>query len=180
MRSLTCLLTLALVAGVVQAQIPQLLSYQGKLLDDLGAPVPDGPVAMEFRFYDACTGGNLLLTDTHDTVQTRDGIYGVLLGGGTLTPGLESDLLSIFGNYDLICLGVTVVGDVEMVPRQQIVSSGFAMRSAFSDGIAPGSAIVGQSDEPLFLAFQTIFGEGAGASLLALVAVAVGTWLLLR
>lgn len=39
-------------------------------------------------------------------------------------------------------------------------------------GIAPGSAVVGASDEPLFLAFQTIFGVGAGASLLALVAVA--------
>ena len=39
-------------------------------------------------------------------------------------------------------------------------------------GIAPGAAVVGQSDEPLFLAFKTIFGDGVGASLLALVAVA--------
>ena len=39
-------------------------------------------------------------------------------------------------------------------------------------GIAPGAAVVGTSDEPLFLAFQTIFGNGMGASLLALVAVA--------
>ncbi len=39
-------------------------------------------------------------------------------------------------------------------------------------GIAPGAAVVGQSDEPLFLAFKTIFGDGIGASLLALVAVA--------
>ena len=39
-------------------------------------------------------------------------------------------------------------------------------------GIAPGSAVVGKSDEPLFLAFKTIFGEGMGASLLALIAVA--------
>ena len=39
-------------------------------------------------------------------------------------------------------------------------------------GIAPGAAVVGQSDEPLFLAFTTIFGDGIGASALALVAVA--------
>lgn len=39
-------------------------------------------------------------------------------------------------------------------------------------GIAPGAAAVGASDEPLFLAFQTIFGAGVGASLLALIAVA--------
>lgn len=39
-------------------------------------------------------------------------------------------------------------------------------------GIAPGSAEVGRSDEPLLLAFRTIFGGGAGASALALAAVA--------
>ena len=39
-------------------------------------------------------------------------------------------------------------------------------------GIAPGSAEVGVSDEPLFLGFKTIFGEGMGASLLSLIAVA--------
>lgn len=39
-------------------------------------------------------------------------------------------------------------------------------------GIAPGAAEVGVSTEPLFLAFQTIFGEGVSAKLLALIAVA--------
>lgn len=39
-------------------------------------------------------------------------------------------------------------------------------------GIAPGAAEVGASDEPLFLGFKTIFGDGVGAKLLALVAVA--------
>jgi ethanolamine permease len=39
-------------------------------------------------------------------------------------------------------------------------------------GIAPGSQAVGASDEPLLLAFKTIFGDGVGASLLALIAVA--------
>ena len=39
-------------------------------------------------------------------------------------------------------------------------------------GIAPGAKAVGASDEPLFLGFQTIFGDGIGAKLLALIAVA--------
>ncbi len=39
-------------------------------------------------------------------------------------------------------------------------------------GIAPGAAEVGKSNEPLFLAFTTIFGDGIGASVLALIAVA--------
>lgn len=37
--------------------------------------------------------------------------------------------------------------------------------------IPPGAEVIGQSDEPLFLGFQTIFGEGFGAKLLALCAV---------
>src|SRR6266849_5582878 len=37
-----------------------------------------------------------------------------------------------------------------------------------SGGIAPGTAAVGASSEPLFLGFQTIFGAGARAKLLAL------------
>ena len=35
-------------------------------------------------------------------------------------------------------------------------------------GIAPGTAVVGTSEEPLFLGFRTIFGNGATARLLAL------------
>ena len=39
-------------------------------------------------------------------------------------------------------------------------------------GIAPGAAAVGRSEEPLILAFRTIFGEGTGTALLSLAAVA--------
>ena len=38
-------------------------------------------------------------------------------------------------------------------------------------GIAPGAAEVGQSEEPLFLAFTTIFGSGDRAAFMALVAI---------
>lgn len=39
-------------------------------------------------------------------------------------------------------------------------------------GVAPGAAEVGASSDPLFLGFKAIFGEGMGAALLALIAVA--------
>jgi ethanolamine permease len=41
-----------------------------------------------------------------------------------------------------------------------------------NSGIAPGAEAIGRSEEPLFAGFQTIFGEGVGAKVLALVAVA--------
>ncbi|MCH2103829.1 MAG: amino acid permease, partial [Planctomycetes bacterium] len=41
-----------------------------------------------------------------------------------------------------------------------------------NSAIAPGAAGIADSDEPLFLGFQAIFGEGVGSKALALVAVA--------
>lgn len=40
-----------------------------------------------------------------------------------------------------------------------------------NSSIAPGAAELGTSDEPLFAGFRTLFGDGIGAKLLALVAV---------
>lgn len=41
-----------------------------------------------------------------------------------------------------------------------------------NSGIGPGAAAVGESEEPLILAFEAIFGEGIGSALLSLVALA--------
>lgn len=41
-----------------------------------------------------------------------------------------------------------------------------------NSGIAPGAAAVSESEEPLILAFETIFGEGIGSVLLSLIALA--------
>jgi hypothetical protein len=123
------LLTWLLVTTASMASAPGLISYQGKLLDQSGSPVADGELEMEFRFYDSCTAGNLLLSDYHPAVQTADGIYHVLLGDGTLTAGTEDDLLSVFVNHDLVCLGTRIGTDTEMVPRQQLVSVPYAFRA---------------------------------------------------
>ncbi|MEM1417587.1 MAG: amino acid permease, partial [Myxococcota bacterium] len=40
-----------------------------------------------------------------------------------------------------------------------------------NSGIPPGAAAIGATDEPLFEGFKTIFGDGIGARLLALIAV---------
>ena len=69
---------LVLAPCEVAASVPEVISYQGKLLDGAAQPVADGMYSMEFRFYDACEGGSLLLTDTHGSVQANDGIYAVL------------------------------------------------------------------------------------------------------
>jgi len=63
------------------------------------------------------------------------------------------------------------------LPRGILLGLGTLVVCAFltlvlSVGIAPGARALGESNEPLFLGFQTIFGAGLGSKLLALVAVA--------
>ncbi len=63
------------------------------------------------------------------------------------------------------------------MPRGILLALGTLVVTGFlvlflNAGIAPGAAVVGWSDEPLFLGLQTIFGNGIGAKLLALAAVA--------
>jgi ethanolamine permease len=65
---------------------------------------------------------------------------------------------------------------VRDIPRATIYGLMTLIAAAFltlflNAGIAPGAAAVGESNEPLFLAFKTIFGDGTAASLLALIAV---------
>lgn len=150
------LFTLVLAMGLTAAQVPQLITHQGKLLGGTGQPVADGSYLMEFRFYDACTGGAVLLTDVHAAVQTKDGIYSVLLGGGNITAGVESNLLGVFKNHATVCVGTKVGTDSEMQPRQQIGSSAFALNAAAlngrtadqisSDSSPVGSIIIWPSD----------------------------------
>jgi ethanolamine permease len=63
------------------------------------------------------------------------------------------------------------------IPRGLLLGLATLVACAFltlvlSAGIAPGAAALGASDEPLFEGFRTILGDGAGAKLLALAAVA--------
>ena len=57
-------LCLLIIPHIAQAQIPQTLSYQGVLTDDLGNPVADGTYDLGFSLYDALTGGTALWFET--------------------------------------------------------------------------------------------------------------------
>jgi len=48
------------IASLSLAEIPQVISYQGKVTDAVGAPVADGIYAMRFRIYDDPNTGGLL------------------------------------------------------------------------------------------------------------------------
>jgi hypothetical protein len=128
-------LTLTMAAWPASALVPAEVSYQGLLLDDVGAPVT-ATVTMDFELFDAPLAGNSLWTESHAGVQVVDGVYDVVLGSSTpLTAALVAG--------GTLHLEVTVEGET-LVPRQPLLVVPYALRSAVAedteqvDGLAAG------------------------------------------
>jgi hypothetical protein len=112
--------------------IPLLLSYQGRLLDSAGGPVPDGIYAVTFKMYAESTGGSAFWTELQ-SVQTRTGLFNVLLG--RVTP---NEYLPWNGNC---FLEMQVHPDPAMTPRVRLVSAAYSYLSAVADSaVKAGSA----------------------------------------
>lgn len=109
------------------------VSFQGRLTGTAGAAVPDGSYDMRFKFYDAATNGTLLLTDQHvgptNAVAVSGGLYAVLLGGGEIVAGGESNLWSVFLNHSQVYLGISIGAEPEMTPRLLLTRTPYAVRA---------------------------------------------------
>ena len=160
-----CAALLALVSGPAAAQttaVPNFISYQGRVVDAAGANVGTGtPVnrTVIFRIWDSSSSTNTanLIYSEAQTVTVSEGEFSVLVGQGvantTQTFGYSeagtdkklTDFSTAF-NGSARYLGVTVAAaatiattDNEITPRQQIVSTAFAMRAKFAESIGSAS-----------------------------------------
>ena len=85
------------------ADVPKTINYQGRLTDDLGAPVTS-TVSMTFTIYDAETVGDSKWTETHPTVSVVDGLFNAILGAGRQGTSAAYDLAK-FGDAQKIIFG---------------------------------------------------------------------------
>jgi hypothetical protein len=165
-----CAALLALCPTLATAQtsaVPGFISYQGRVVDASGANVGAGtPVnrTVIFRIWDnpsSTNDANLIYSEAQ-TVTVSEGEFSVLVGQGVANPTQTygysettkklADIGSAFGGSARY-LGVTVASaatiattDNEITPRQQIVSTAFAMRAKYaeqvgSNGIAALTAL---------------------------------------
>jgi hypothetical protein len=149
------------ICGVVaaQSQVPNLLNYQGRLMNASGQPL-DGTFNVKMLIYDSPSGGNMLWSEDHFSVQVTGGLFSVLLGSVNTFPP------DFFANTS-IYLTVSVNGDPEMSPRQQIVSAAYAQQVGSVDQ-AGGGLILGE------LAVQEKIRAGQGTTNSGLGATAFG------
>lgn len=111
--------------GTVQAEIPHLIHYQGKLTDSESNPL-EGAYDLTFRIYDAEDGGSLLWDEAQTGVVVQKGLFSVMLGSAV-------DLNLAFDKS--YWLAIKVGTDSEMTPRQRIASVGYAIRAEVAENV---------------------------------------------
>ena len=145
-RLLILAAALILISIIASGQsVPQLLNYQGRLTNTAGQPVT-GSVNLTFTFCSAAFAGTVYLTVLQSNVQVTNGVYNLLLGSGTITPGTETTLAAVFQKHDEVWMGVKVNSDPEMTPRSQITSVPYAFRAQSIDASAIYAALEADPD----------------------------------
>jgi len=103
MRTIVSALVLVLLWPITTAAAPGLVTYQGRLTDPSGSPA-SGPVAVEFRIYDAATGGTELWSESHAAVAVVAGLFKVELGANSEFDMLENGVID-GGDFALFVSG---------------------------------------------------------------------------
>ncbi len=130
----------ALVLGQPTLLPPDVLAFQGRLVDPTGQPLGStnavNYVAV-FRVWDNLVGGGLLWTE-QQTMTVRDGRFAVMLGEGSMHgPESRPPLASVFGtsNASDRFLEVTVKGPgtqdgwLTVAPRTRLVAGAYSLLS---------------------------------------------------
>ena len=134
MKSIVLWLAAALYCGIVQAQVPHKINYQGYLTaPGSGVPVT-GAVSMMFKLYTDPSGPNPALYSETQSVTATNGVFNAIIGSVTPIPGSVQFDQPYY-------LGVTVGTDDEMTPRQRVSASAYAIRAASAESLAATAAV---------------------------------------
>lgn len=132
-RGILLIIAIFALAGEAFA-VPNLLQYNGRLTDATGNPL-NGAQTVTFTIYADSLGVTQLWTETR-SVTTVNGLFALTLGTGTVIGA------SVFDGSPRF-LGIKVAPDaVDLLPRQRISSSAYALRSGFAEAIASGTGTV--------------------------------------
>jgi Phage Tail Collar Domain len=154
MKALPAVLMLLAGSLAALAEVPTLMSYQARVSDAsgtlIGATTPANRT-VTFKFYSASTGGTPVYTEAQ-IVTISGGEFSVLLGNGTGVSGFKGPSAPATTPYITLqsvmngnlYLGITVddgtaAADVEITPRQQIVSAAYAFRAKIAEGLPDGN-----------------------------------------
>lgn len=150
---LAVMVALSSLCGVVLVEAatapPNMISYQGRVLDSNGVPVSDATLNMEFRIYD---GTNTCRWSNDDSACGSTALRSV-----TLSTGLFSEMLgdtgdsyaaipdSLFSTYNELYLEVRIGAEV-LSPRKRLGATPYALNAQTLDGIDSTSFLLASND----------------------------------
>lgn len=125
----TTLIAALFAAGFLATTQAQQMNFQGRLTNDLGAPVPGPQATLTFSVWDVATGGteanNRVWGDFAINADLIDGRFSVKLGSSTGDDGNGNLLSSSFSGNRYI--QIQVAGDPNPLPRQEVLASPTAL-----------------------------------------------------
>ena len=124
--ALTALIILAGGLTAV-AEVPQIISYQGRLTDASGDPVADDLYIMEFLIYGSEAGSDLLWSSYEQKVDVAGGLFEYQLGSNTPFPK------GLFTSAGERYLTVVVGTEPEGTPRVRLVANPYALQAVNAD-----------------------------------------------
>lgn len=115
--------------GIAEADIPRTIHYQGKLEEADGSQI-FGEHMVTMRLYDAPTGGAKLWEERHDLNFTVEDKGAISLDLGSKTP-----FAGLVTFTDPVWLSIEVDATGELVPRQALTATGYAINADRLDGL---------------------------------------------
>lgn len=117
---------------------PNKMNFQGRITDASGNPLT-GTYDMQFKLYDAASGGTLKWAETRtaansNAVSVTNGLFSVRLGEGTLAAP-STQLNAVVAANPTLYFEITVGADAAMTPRSQLATSAYAFNSETLDGL---------------------------------------------
>ncbi len=129
-RNVTCGgILLALAATIAHADVPQVVTIQGRLTDTAGVVIPTGPQLVRFNIYSDSVGGTSIWSSAIRQINVVDGLFSYNLGD---TVALPDNLFDDTARW----LGIKVGVDPEMTPRIKLTSGTYTYRALRADTAA--------------------------------------------
>lgn len=125
---LQAVLMVLILAASAGAQLPHIISYQGRLTDDAGQPIT-GAKLIKFNIYGSESGSDSLWSSGYQVIQIENGLFKYELGSNVPLPP------DLFVTGDSRYLGITIDTDAELAPRTQFIAVQYAIHAQQADSI---------------------------------------------